>query len=714
MTTAKYWESAPDQVEASPDDPPRGWGPQWLGKAATVLVLGLTCLGILALMSPELLMSPTLVTTGDLGAHIYPLHEFVTRLLPSGTVTGWSQGWFAGMPLYTFYFPLPALLVALGTPLLGFAVAVKWMLALGPLTLPLAAYAFLRAMGLSRWTATSGAVVGASYILMNTFAIFGGNLLSTFIGEFSYSISFSLSLCYLALVLHSGRKGVNGEVGAGALLALTALSHVFTTGAVVACTLPLLSEEKYRRTIIGSYFLGFLFSSFWTVPFLARLPLASGPPWIHAPTLAEMLPSELAVFLPLALVGAVWVARRCGRAALPLLALPVLALAFDLFPQTLVHRTRWLPYGFFAVHALAGLAIGAALERFAEHKSRWALVGATLGIVYFLGVNQIRDAGYVRDYVRTSLAGYEAAEGWTEYEELVSSVAELPPGRVFWETMEPSDRYGTPLALHILPYWSPDHTVLTGLWSESSLSYPFVLRASHEVGDSTVTGSSEHIDVPSLSDFDRGIDHARILGVRYFIAFSDWAQSLSAERPDMRVVVEADGWSVFELEGISLIEPVNRQPVVYEGRDFQDVATFWYDSLYAAGGFVTASGPTEWPRVEADLAGLAESEAIDVPGGAVSDVEILDESISFRTTAVGVPHLVRLSYFPNWLAVGAEGPYRVSPAFMMVVPREEEVRLAYVDSNVEWIGRALTLLGLVLALFMTARPTRRPRPVYYG
>ena len=49
-----------------------------------------------------------------------------------------------------------------------------------------------------------------------------------------------------------------------------------------------------------------------------------------------------------------------------------------------------------------------------------------------------------------------------------------------------------------------------------------------------------------------------------------------------------------------------------------------------------------------------------------------DDRISFRTDAIGVPHLVKVSYFPNWQATGAEGPYHAGPSFMMVVPTESD------------------------------------------
>ena len=52
----------------------------------------------------------------------------------------------------------------------------------------------------------------------------------------------------------------------------------------------------------------------------------------------------------------------------------------------------------------------------------------------------------------------------------------------------------------------------------------------------------------------------------------------------------------------------------------------------------------------------------------MTNVSWSDESISFDVDQVGVPVLVRVSYFPNWKATGADGPYRVAPNFMVVVP----------------------------------------------
>ena len=51
------------------------------GRWVVVATVGLTVLGVLSMISPSLIFTPTLATVGDLGAHVYPLREFVDRLV---------------------------------------------------------------------------------------------------------------------------------------------------------------------------------------------------------------------------------------------------------------------------------------------------------------------------------------------------------------------------------------------------------------------------------------------------------------------------------------------------------------------------------------------------------------------------------------------------------------------------------------------------------
>jgi len=106
-----------------------------------------------------------------------------------------------------------------------------------------------------------------------------------------------------------------------------------------------------------------------------------------------------------------------------------------------------------------------------------------------------------------------------------------------------------------------------------------------------------------------------------------------------------------------------------------------------------ANGPDDWAHADADVA--LDEPRTPVPEVTVSDVRETNDSISFRVSRTGVPVVVKASYFPNWRAEGADGPWRATPNFMVVVPTEREVRLEYGTTTAEWAGRAGTVAGVV-------------------
>ncbi|HEX6167998.1 MAG TPA: hypothetical protein VFZ30_14490, partial [Acidimicrobiales bacterium] len=73
----------------------------------------------------------------------------------------------------------------------------------------------------------------------------------------------------------------------------------------------------------------------------------------------------------------------------------------------------------------------------------------------------------------------------------------------------------------------------------------------------------------------------------------------------------------------------------------------------------------------------------------------------------GVPVLVKMSYFPNWRAGGADGPSRVAPNVMVVIPNDTHVELSYGRTGVEGLSYALTLLGIVGVVLLVRRPLAR-------
>jgi uncharacterized membrane protein len=89
---------------------------------AELLVVAGVIWVVLWQLHPSLLFSSTTITGGDTGAHLATAAYLRTSIFHLN-VTPWYPGWFAGMPSYSYYFVLPDALAALGSYVIGFAVA---------------------------------------------------------------------------------------------------------------------------------------------------------------------------------------------------------------------------------------------------------------------------------------------------------------------------------------------------------------------------------------------------------------------------------------------------------------------------------------------------------------------------------------------------------------------------------------------------------------
>src|SRR5680860_8098 len=104
-------------------------------------VVTLTCLAVLAMLRPDLILTPNTPSGGDMGAHVLGPALLRDVLIPSGRILGWSDAWFAGFPAFYFYFPLPSLVIVLLDVVLPYGVAFKIVAVTGLIATPIATYA---------------------------------------------------------------------------------------------------------------------------------------------------------------------------------------------------------------------------------------------------------------------------------------------------------------------------------------------------------------------------------------------------------------------------------------------------------------------------------------------------------------------------------------------------------------------------------------------
>jgi hypothetical protein len=154
-----------------------------------------------------------------------------------------------------------------------------------------------------------------------------------------------------------------------------------------------------------------------------------------------------------------------------------------------------------------------------------------------------------------------------------------------------------------------------------------------------------------------------------------------------------------------------------------ELGTSWFQSRDDWPAVPVDDGPDEWQRATAEIvvdqrldpldadrrrvdrvAPLTPIDPVELDPVTVSDVVVDEQEVSFTVDRVGVPVLVRVSYFPNWHVEGADGPYRAGANHMVVVPTSEEVRLVYdVRSGLDWFFYALTALGIALCFLWRRR-----------
>ncbi len=195
-------------------------------------------------------------------------------------------------------------------------------------------------------------------------------------------------------------------------------------------------------------------------------------------------------------------------------------------------------------------------------------------------------------------------------------------------------------------------------------------------------------------DFDRAIPHLSLYDVDYYVSYTETGRD-AAEEAGLEILAEPAPWTVFRMPDNALVDAAAAEPVVWDGGGpFLDVALEYYGDVENLEYLVVREGPEEWRRVT-DLAQRTNRvRATGAGPNAVSDIVLESDRISFTTTAVGVPHLVKVSYFPNWRATGADGPYRAAPSLMVVVPTDEDVVLEFARGGVENLAMILTLAGI--------------------
>ena len=382
-------------------------------------------------LHPSLLFSTTTVTGGDMGAHVAMPAYMHDHLGLPWHLTSWYPGWFAGMPLYTYYFVLPDLFAALASFIIPFTIAMKLATVAGSLIMPLSAYVMGRCFRAPRPIPVALAAGTLPFLFSSAFTIDGGNLFSTLAGEYPYSLSLSFAMITIGLFAR-GMQEQKGRWLAATMLSLTLAAHVLPwffaiAGIGILWVRELMTRRRpndgpdepgngapfirgyHRRVtafIVSTGLVSAGLSAWWLLPFGTTQSLTNSMGYtnVDVSTMHAVFThlgwfsdtggstgTRLVIVLAgLAFIRAFATANRLG---IFLTTMAILSLSvFMVDPQGVIFNERLVPFWYISIYLSAAWFVGSLVDlmlnrRFAAQHREWARWQA------YLVTEQIDEAG---------------------------------------------------------------------------------------------------------------------------------------------------------------------------------------------------------------------------------------------------------------------------------------------------------------------------------
>ena len=609
------------------------------------------------------------------------------------------------------YFPVPFLLMTAFSWVVPLPVAFKLGTICGVLLLPIGVYIGMRGMSLKFPAPILGAVATLPFLFMEANSMWGGNIPSTLAGEFAYSLGLTLTMVWMG-TLYRGISSGKFLIGNAALLALIGLSHAYAL--LFAGTLSLfflLDRPRFARHLVylaEMYGLAIFFLSFWLVPLVAGLPWTT--PFRIAWTIGswkELLPRILWPMALLAPAAFFFTPRR-----------PVFYLLFGqacawylflIAPCLGVVDIRFVPFAQITGCLLASVGI-VFLTRKLRGQALIPLL-ALLGALWWVADN----SHTIDTWVQWNYTGFEKKPLWPLFEginNLVKGSGADP--RVIYEHNDRNNALGSLRAWESLPLFSGRST-LEHAYLQVSPNSPFVFYLQSEV--------SQQISCPfpdygcTSFDLKRAETHLRLFNISEIIAISDPVKSQLRKLPDYTLKASRPPYEIYTLSGSHhYVEALDFQPVLWSGGKWKEAAYLWFRNSKIDN--VTLIFPAHARdqddasfRLQTSSLANLPREPYPEPSRPVLWENVTNEEIVFRTSQLHRPHLIKVSYDPHWRVDGAKRIYLASPAFMVVFPEQETVRLYYARSWSDFLGIGLTLVGIALAAALWVWKKGRAWPV---
>lgn len=602
----------------------------------------------------------------DTTPHFYLLTKMV-EFMKMGRITGYDTLWFGGFPAFTFYGPLPYVIMALlflgSGGLIGIALAFNLFI----FALPFLFLAALYYTGRIWFGKNAGPLIlifGSFFLTtVREYAYVGTGINSMIaIGLFSSFFALCLMIFFLGVMRKSLKnQEIPGQlkylIWGAILLSMLLLTHAMTTlfTLLLLGIFTLMNWKKFWKSAMIMGFGALILSSWWLIPFLKNLSLSSGqklgmmgtgndPLFVlfSFPTrLGEHSTAMFFSMLPVLLLlvcsvtGIVSSIRgKQGFFAWSFL-LTLILLPAEYLPAYLnlpVHYYRFIApiYVLNIFLATAGaLYLFSAVRKagkFAAQILRGCLVGIMIASVAVSYLDHLNLSENYRNYRHKY--NFEEYPDTANAQKMISYLAgrQIENRMVvstmpyFQESLGSPHYFGTflPLQLKI--------AVIPGLLAESALSTQFVMPVLAKIGSSLNWGESALLNDYRFSsqDMNSMIKRLGLYNVEYLLVTKDVAANL-LNAVDRKMIVneqEIENFSLLKLRDFRpLIETTSYKPFLYidgGGIDFLSFSKEWFKlpDLFEMPVIYTEREPEDLPMAELEQIGgfivsLEEGEIVD-------------------------------------------------------------------------------------------------------
>ncbi|HLG30893.1 MAG TPA: tetratricopeptide repeat protein, partial [Candidatus Brocadiales bacterium] len=287
---------------------------------------------------------------------------------------------------------------------------------------------------------------------------------------------------------------------------------------------------------------------------------------------------------------------------------------------------------------------------------------------------------------------------------------EISAPRVAYEKSHLYNSFGSDRVFESLPLFSGRQT-LEGVHFASSLSSKPILFLQTELSQDILAPISY---IFSRVDIDALCRHLKMFNISHLLVVTERTKDSLRKNPNFKEVFKLENYSIFEFTANTgnYVEIPKYLPVIFTGKNWREQFYEWFktpetlDVPLIPIEFIPKKSLSHFKAFSDNTHNISRFKndnflSLDYKSD-VAPLKIVETvnpfEIKFVTPYPHVPHIIKVSYFPNWKVSGADGIYPVSPSFMLVIPNQNEVTLYYGRTTADILGIIFTLTGLLISV----------------